>query len=179
MPVSRSLSQHTIQSFGDISRFLREGVADEDSRQMRDSVAALAQCIDEALKARRERGEAPAVTHHAQELAKSVRDHQRFITGLGSAWHSLYEFGAYQNALRALRRAAEAWLKALEHRSAREAVNFDQLELLAWRTLGEGVLLIDMYEQGDSPLSGFSESTPPGKASPWAQVLAWWQRLRR
>ena len=30
----------TLQSFGDISRFLREGVADEDSRQLRDSLGA-------------------------------------------------------------------------------------------------------------------------------------------
>ena len=39
-------SQLTIQSFGDISRFLREGVADEESRQMRDSIGQLAQAVD-------------------------------------------------------------------------------------------------------------------------------------
>ena len=38
MPVTRPSQLLTLQSFGDISRFLREGVADEDSRQLRDSL---------------------------------------------------------------------------------------------------------------------------------------------
>ena len=70
--------------------------------------------------------------------------HQLFLTGLGSAWHSLYEFGAYQNALRELRCAVESWHKALVQRRADEGAGFDRMELLAWRTLGEGLLLIDM-----------------------------------
>jgi hypothetical protein len=28
-----------------------------------------------------------------------VREHQRLLTGLGSGWHTLYEFGVYQRAL--------------------------------------------------------------------------------
>ena len=179
MAASRPLSLQTLQTFGDISRFLREGVADEDSRQMRDSVGALAQVIDEAVKVRHARHEAALVTQHAQGLVGTVREHQRFITGLGSAWHALYEFGAYQSALRELRRAAEDWLKALERRSSREGAAFDRVELLAWRTLGEGVLLIDMYEQGGtSLLSGVPESSPPPGATPWMRMAAWWKRLR-
>ncbi|OZA57305.1 MAG: hypothetical protein B7X79_07210 [Acidovorax sp. 17-64-282] len=46
MPASLSSLQQTLQSFGDISRFLREGVADEDSRQLRDSLGALSMHID-------------------------------------------------------------------------------------------------------------------------------------
>jgi len=53
------------------------------------------------------------------------------------------------------------------------------VELLAWRTLGEGVLLIDMYEQGGtSLLSGVPESSPPPSATPWMRMAAWWKRLR-
>ena len=50
MALTRPLSQLTIQSFGDISRFLREGVADEESRQMRDSMVVLAQAVDTAVR---------------------------------------------------------------------------------------------------------------------------------
>ncbi|OJX33257.1 MAG: hypothetical protein BGO74_16340 [Burkholderiales bacterium 68-12] len=181
MPESRSLpaSLHSLQTFGAISRFLREGVADEDSREMREGVGALAQVIDETVKVRRARQEAGAVTAHARILVRVVREHLRFLTGLGSAWHALYEFGAYQSALQELRRAAEAWLKALEQRSSREGGAFERLELLAWRTLGEGMLLIDMYEQGSGGmLSAVPESAPPPARSPWARLAAWYRRLR-
>lgn len=180
MAASGSLSQQTIQSFADISRFLREGVADEESRQLRDSVGVLAQVIEEAVRARRAPPDAARITRQALALVHAVREHQLFLTGMGSAWHSLYEFGAYQSALRELRRAVEAWHKALERRSPREGGAFDRVELLAWRTLGEGMLLIDMYEQG-----GQSDSEPPAvdaprpAPTPWERAKAWWQHLRR
>ena len=61
MVASRSRSQLTVQSFGDVSRFLRSGVADEESRQLRDSIGALAQQIDDAIGTRRAAPAAPAV----------------------------------------------------------------------------------------------------------------------
>ena len=62
MPASLTSLQHTIQSFGEISRFLREGVADEDSRQLRDSLGALSMQIDEATRLRRSGADATAIT---------------------------------------------------------------------------------------------------------------------
>ena len=52
------------------------------------------------------------------------------------------------------------------------------MELLAWRTLGEGLLLIDMYEQG-----GQAHSEPPPREARrpqglWARALNWWGRAR-
>jgi hypothetical protein len=178
MALTRPLSQLTIQSFGDISRFLREGVADEESRQMRDSMVVLAQAVDTAVRSRRARSDAVDITRHAAALVQAVRAHQLFLTGLGSAWHSLYEFGAYQNALRELRRAVESWHKALVQRGADEGAGFDRMELLAWRTLGEGLLLIDMYEQGGQAHS----EPPPRERRPqglWVRALNWWGRARR
>jgi len=108
-----------------------------------------------------------------------VRDHQFFLTSVDSAWHALYEFGAYQSALRELRKAVDAWHKALETRSSREGAGFDRMELLAWRTLGEGMLLIDMYEQGGQPDT--EPSAPPRHPATglWARVLGWWRQMRR
>ena len=178
MPATRPSEPLTLQSFGDISRFLREGVADEESRQMRDSMVVLAQAVDTAVRSRRARHDAASITRHAAALVQGVRTHQLFLTGLGSAWHSLYEFGAYQSALRELRRAVEAWHKALEQRRVDEGAGFDRVELLAWRTLGDGLLLIDMYEQG-----GQAQSEPPPSeqkpGTPWARALDWWRRARR
>ena len=145
---------------------------------MRDSMVVLAQAVDTAVRSRRARHDAASITRHAAALVQGVRTHQLFLTGLGSAWHSLYEFGAYQSALRELRRAVEAWHKALEQRRVDEGAGFDRVELLAWRTLGDGLLLIDMYEQG-----GQAQSEPPpseqNPVTPWARALDWWRRARR
>ena len=168
----------TIASFGDTGRLAREGLADEASHPLRASIGALAQCIEQAVRARRTRSDPAAITRCAAVLVQSVRQHQLFLTGLGSAWHTLYAFAADQNALHALCRAALEWLAALEQRSPGEGACFDRVELLAWRMVGEGLLLIDMYEQGSAPLSD-APLVPAGRAlATWRRLRTWWQRHR-
>ena len=126
MPATRPSQLLTLQSFGDISRFLREGVADEDSRQLRDSLGVLSTQIDEAVRTRRTSTDTTEITRRVVALSHSAREHQLFLTGLGSAWHTLYEFGAYQRALRELRNAIADWQSMLEQRSTKESASFDQ-----------------------------------------------------
>ena len=85
MPATRPSQLLTLQSFGDISRFLREGVADEDSRQLRDSLGALSSQIDEAVRIRRTSTDTTEITRRVVTLSHSAREHQLFLTGLGSA----------------------------------------------------------------------------------------------
>jgi hypothetical protein len=51
------------------------------------------------------------------------------------------------------------------------------VELLSWRTLGEGLLLIDMYEQGENVHSEPVARAQPGSA--WQRALAWLRRRRK
>ena len=175
MSATRPSQLLTLQSFGDISRFLREGVADEDSRQLRDSLGMLSMQIDEAVRIRRTSTDTAAIARHVAALSQCAREHQLFLTGLGSAWHALYEFGAYQRALRELRNAIAHWQQMLERRSARESASFDQFELLAWRTLGEALLLIDMYEHQSNPASDLQDMPPPRKPSALQRLRAWFR----
>ncbi|WP_440109837.1 hypothetical protein [Acidovorax sp. BL-A-41-H1] len=180
MPATRSSQQLTLQSFGEISRFLREGVADEESRQLRDSLGMLSNHIDNAVRIRRTGTDTAAITGRVVALSTCAREHQLFLTGLGSGWHALYEFGAYQRALRELRTAIAQWLETLERRSPREHAAFDAFELLAWRTLGEALLLIDMYEHSSDPPSELPSPARPGKrTSTLGRVLGWLGRLRK
>lgn len=174
MPATRPSQLLTLQSFGDISRFLREGVADEDSRQLRDSLGVLSTQIDEAVRTRRTSTDTAEITRRVVALSHSAREHQLFLTGLGSAWHALYEFGAYQRALRELRNAIADWQSMLEQRSTKESASFDQFELLAWRTLGEALLLIDMYEHQSNPASDLQDM-PPRKPSALQRLRAWFR----
>lgn len=178
MSATRPSQLLTLQSFGDISRFLREGVADEDSRQLRDSLGTLSMQIDDAVRIRRTSTDTAAIARHVAALSQCAREHQLFLTGLGSAWHALYEFGAYQRALRELRNAIAHWQQMLERRSSRESTSFDHFELLAWRTLGEALLLIDMYEHHGDAHSELQDSAPPQSRS-FLQKIQTWFRQRR
>ncbi|MDA8444496.1 hypothetical protein [Paracidovorax valerianellae] len=149
---------NTAQSFGDLSRLLREGVADEESRQFRDALTSLSALIEDAAHLRRACADPSAIFWSLEHLKRAAREHQFFLTGLGSAWHALYELGAYQQALKDLRDAIDLWHQALTRHSRSEPACFDAFERLAWRTLGEALLVIDMYEQG-----GAAFSEPPAK----------------
>ncbi|WP_051602959.1 hypothetical protein [Simplicispira psychrophila] len=163
---------------GHSSRFGRDFRAEEELQQWRTSLGALAQCIENALQARRLRRDAAHITRCAVALWQGVRQHQFFLTGLDSAWHTLYSFDAYQNAQQELSGAVQDWRQALEERSLREGDCFDRVELLAWRTLGEGVLLVDIYQHGNGPLSE-APPVPLGRSSAaWLRLRAWWQRYR-
>lgn len=179
MPATRSSQLLTLQSFGRISRFLREGVADEESRQLLDSLGALSTHIDDVVRARRTTTDTSAITHRVVSLSQYTREHQVFLTGLGSAWHALYEFGAYERALRELRNAVADWLQMLERRSSKERACFDHFELLAWRTLGEALLLIDMYEHQSDPQSDFSDKESRRVVPAWQRLRDWFLRWRR
>jgi hypothetical protein len=178
MTSTRFGSQYSGQSFGDLSRFLREGVADEESRELRESLGLMSQLIDEAVRARRGGADPEAILACVATLVRALREHQLLLTGLGSAWHALYEFGAYQRALRELRNAIAAWQQMLERRSAKEGASFDHFELLAWRTLGEALLLIDMYEHQSDPLSDLPD-VPRRKVSAWHRAREWLRGWRR
>ncbi|MDR6212806.1 hypothetical protein [Paracidovorax wautersii] len=172
---------HSAQSFDDISRFLREGLADEESRQLRDSLVALSQHIETAVRMRRRRSDPPAILHSVEQLAACAREHQRFLTSLGSAWHAMYELGVYQGTLRELRDAIAAWQGALERRSSAERARFDSFELVAWRAVGEALLLLEMYEHGAQTQGApLSRAAPPaarrGNASWIGRLRAWWRR---
>ena len=163
---------------GHSSRLGQDLRAEEELQQWRTSLGALAQCIENALQARRLRRDAEHITRCAVALWQGVRQHQLFLSGLDSAWHALYSFDAYQNAQQELSGAVQDWRQALEQRSPREGACFDRVERLAWRTLGEGLLLVDIYQDGNGPLSEVPPAPLGRSGAAWLRLGAWWQRQR-
>lgn len=170
------IASDTTQSFGDLSQFLRQDMADEESRQLRDSIDLLGQRINAAVRVRRMRRDTATIGLHAAALAQGVCEHQYFLRGLGDTWQALYELGAYQRDLLALQRAINIWQKALDARSPHEGGIFDRMEQLTCRILGEGAVLLDLSRQSNGL---FGEGAPPAVVPVPRPVPSWWVRLRR
>ena len=172
----------SIQSFGELSHFLRSAMADEESLQLADGMGALAVSIEAVLsRLKLSAGPAEAATPLI-DLMTTLREHRALVIGLSPAWRGLYEYASYLAALNNFRVLIGQWLLPPGAPDRVDAlpvqdIPLDDFELVAWRTLGEGMLLIDMYEQ----LGGRDAGDSSGAALNPAQVQRakhWWERLR-
>ncbi len=180
LPCQPSTHLPSINTFGDLSQFLREAVADEDSRLLSEGMARVASEAERVIRVlRQDRARAHAAPHLVDMLT-ALRDHRALVVGLGIGWRGLYEYAGYLHALNNFRVLIGQWLLNVDPWEDQLGVSAEEFELIAWRTLGEGMLLIDMYEQwlrreGEATDAGLDESQPPRVA----RALQWWQRLRR
>lgn len=173
---AQSSAQSTAQSFGQYSQFLRSAVADEESLQVGESLQALAIQIEALATLLQQRGGDPARLATALiDLVGDLRTHRALLLTLGVDWHRFFEFDAHFVALNHFRILVTQW--ALEaappNRAAPAATDFD---LAAWRVLGAGSLLLDVYEQSKKNAAADDAERPA--ASFWTRWNAWWKRQR-
>jgi len=172
-----SLSPSTAQSFGQYSQFLRSAVADEESLQVGESLQALAAQI-EALAAMLQ----PARGGEPERLATALidpvgdlRTHRSLFLALGADWHRFFEFDAHFAALNQFRIQVTQWAMEAAPPTLTPPAPAD-FDLAAWRVLGAGSLLLDVYEQ--SKLSAAAAYQGRQAPSFWARWRAWWKRQR-
>ena len=155
-------------------------MADEESLQLADGMGGLATGIETVLSGLK-RDNGPLVLAPAlMDLMTILREHRALVIGLTPAWRGLYEYASYLAALNNFRVLIGQWLLAANQRDhpQAQAVTFEDFELVAWRTLGEGMLLVDMYEQ----LAGreVQESTSGAiEGMRVERAKNWWQKLRK
>ena len=100
------------------------------------------------------------------------------VVHLGLPWRGLYEYAGYLQALTNFRVLIGQWLLEGGPGSGRLLLTAEDFELVAWRTLGEGMLLIDMYEQWlshESPPESGLGSLPEPQVQ---RAIRWWKKLR-
>src|SRR5947209_7691265 len=114
LPLNPSTNLPSINSFGELSQFLRSSVADEDSRLLSDSMSQLAA--------------------HVEAIIAALRMNQLLTA--------------------------------------------EDFELVAWRTLGEGMLMIDMYEQWISREGGEPSALGALSEPQVERAVQWWKKLR-
>jgi hypothetical protein len=169
---------HSFHSFGEYSQFLRSAVADEESLQVGESLQVLAVQI-EALVGMLQLpgGERPPLALTLINLVGDLRTHRALLLGLGPDWHNFFEFDAHFVALNHFRILVTQWaMEAAPPRFGMPALT--DFDLAAWRVLGAGSLLLDVYEQSRKAAAAADEEF----AAPtvWGRWSAWWAlRTRR
>lgn len=178
LPIDPSTNLPSINSFDQLSNFLRGAVADEDSRQFSESMSQLAAHVEAIVAALRLNRVRTTVAPLLVDLLTVLRGHRNLVVNLGLPWRGLYEYAAYLQALNNFRVLIGQWLLDGGPRSAELLLSAEDFELVAWRTLGEGMLLIDMYEQwtahdqqGQSALGQLDEPQVE-------RAIQWWKKLR-
>jgi hypothetical protein len=181
LPIDRLTNLPSINTFGDLSDFLRHAVADEDSRIFSESMAELAIQAEGVIAQLRQTRRREQAAPFLMDMLTVLREHRVQVVNLGLTWRALYEYAAYLQALNNFRVLIGQWLLQVEPWGDDLIVTAEDFSLVAWRTLGEGMLLIDMYEQWLQR----EASDPDGSAlasleAPQVErVLQWWQKLRR
>lgn len=170
-----------MHSFSQVSEFLRTAVADEESQQMGESIGALAehaQAMATQIKAGMERAHWAGLL---MDFLTVLRQHKAFVVALSTGWRGLYEYANYLNALNNFRVLIGQWLMQIAQPPAPDAPDMlpglADFEPMVWRTIGEGMLLIDMYQdlaqrgETGSVLGELDDSR-------LARAKTWWERLR-
>jgi len=183
LPIDPSTHLPSIQSFDELGQFLRSSAADEESLQLANGMSGLARGVESVLSHLKRKPDPAAHAARLMDLMTILREHRTLVIGLSPAWRGLYEYAAYLAALNNFRVLIGQWLLAANPQAKPEeadpqGISFADFELVAWRTLGEGMLLIDMWDQlrGKEP----SESGPVSlDSSRVERAKGWWGRLRR
>ncbi len=110
------------------------------------------------------------------DLMTILREHRGAVIALSPAWRGLYEYASYLQALNNFRVLIGQWLIQSKGKKIDAAVVTD-FELIAWRTMGEGMLLVDMYDQWrgqEQQESGLGALQDPRLE----RARNWWDKLR-
>lgn len=168
--------------FGELSNFLKGSIADDDSRRVSESMSQLATRVEAIIGSLRENKVRTTVAPMLVDLLTVLRSHRHMVVGLGLPWRGLYEYAGYLQALNNFRVLIGQWLLDGGPRSTVLRLNAEDFELVAWRTLADGMLLIDVYEQWalreheqqqvESGLAALSEPQVE-------RAIQWWKKLGR
>jgi hypothetical protein len=181
LQLDASTQRPSINNFGQLSDFLRGSVADEDCRVVGESMSELATHIEAIIGALKLNKVRTTVAPMLVDMLTVLRGHRHLVVGLGLPWRGLYEYATYLQALNNFRVLIGQWLLDGGPRSTELLLSAEDFELVAWRTLGEGMMLIDMYEQWAAQEQREQEQQSGLGALSEPQVeraIQWWKRLR-
>ncbi|TAG28158.1 MAG: hypothetical protein EAZ37_02275 [Burkholderiales bacterium] len=165
-----------IHDFAEFGAALRNISKDDESHRFSDGMGELSTAIERVGKALSSQKRGSTVGPLLIDLLTSLRKHRQFVVGLSVTWRGLYEYASYLAALNNFRVLIGQWLVDRNISGDNEVV-IEDFELIGWRTLGEGLMMIDMHEQA---LTQFNETSATVELdeSRLARAKNWWGQLR-
>lgn len=168
----------SIRSFGELNQFLGGSRDDAESQLISDGMRQLAERVERIVATLRATQQRTIVAPLLVDLLTVLRGHRNQIVHLDMPWRGLYEYGGYLQALTNCRVLIGQWLLEGGPRNPQLVLTAEDFELVAWRTLAEGMLLIDMYEQWVASEieaeSGLADLPDPQVQ----RAIRWWQKFR-
>lgn len=168
----------SIRTFGELGSFLRGATADDESREFGASMGVLATHIEAIVASLRLSRARDSAAPLLVDLLTVLRAHRGMVIGLSTPWRSLYEYPAYLAVLNNFRVLIGQWLIDGGKHGDMLGLNAEDFELVAWRTLAEGMLLIDMYEQQVNSAVQQESAMAALEAPRVERAMAWWHKLK-
>ncbi len=161
-------SPHT---FGQYSEILRAAVADEESLQMGESLLHLSHQIETVTEAwRLPHTDATWLAPHFLALLDTLREHHAVVLDLSRDWDRFLEFKAHMAAVNQFRSQLGQWVQEVRLPGEQTRLQSD-FDVSAWRVLGAGALLLDVYEQSNRQ----PETPTEVPNSAWSRLVAWFR----
>lgn len=101
-------------------------------------------------------------------LLDALREHHSMLLDLNRDWDRFIEFKAHLVSLNQFRTNVTQWAGAAQLPGAQPPL-LSAFEVSAWRMLGAGALLLDVYEQS-CKVEGISPEAP---SSAWSRLMGW------
>ncbi len=159
------------RTFGQYSEILRAAVADEESLQMGEGLQRLSDQIEAVTEAwSLPHADASWLAPHFLALLDTLRDHHAMVLDLNRDWDRFLEFKAHLAALNQLRAQLAQWALLVSVPGAQAPLQSD-FDVSAWRLLGAGALLLDVYEHA----SGRVGTQVDAQSSAWSRLVAWFR----
>jgi hypothetical protein len=169
-----------IRDFAEFGQAQRSMSNDGETHRLSDGMGELSGAIERVGKALSSHQRGATVGPLLVDLLTALRKHRQLVVGLSETWRTLYEYAAYLAALNNFRVLVGQWLVERNISGDNEVV-IDDFEMIGWRTLGEGLMMIDLHEQAlTQVLTQMQDESAivPMDESRLARAKNWWGNLR-
>jgi hypothetical protein len=165
-----------MRDFAEFGDALRSMASDTESIRLSEGMGELSTTIEKVGLALTAQQRGAMIGPLLVDLLTALRKHRQLVVGLGETWRILYEYASYLAALNNFRVLIGQWLVE-RNISGDNQVVIDDFEMIGWRTLGEGLMMIDMHEQARTQAQEESGMVPIDE-SRLARAKQWWGQLR-
>jgi hypothetical protein len=165
-----------MRDFAEFGDALRSMASDAESIRLSDGMGELSTAIENVGLALSTHQSGAMIGPLLVDLLTALRKHRQLVVALSESWRVLYEYASYLAALNNFRVLIGQWLVE-RNISGDKQVVIDDFEMIGWRTLGEGLMMIDLHEQGRSQVQEDTGMAPIDE-SRLARAKQWWGQLR-